>query len=1809
MEDPLGKSPPWSFSSVRPSPPRPPSSQDPPAQFGPPARELFLPISHPPFRLTDVSDCRPFDAVSPPLSASPALILSPSLLSGGLPWALQCLVAKHASVQLSRPQAASQVPPTGTGPGFLTHQFLPTYGFDIPSYGPRGETGSAGVRGHSAPEDSSGGLAYSPFLVQNEARAFSASWPRSSASADFLPSGTFLGEEARTGDADSGLCSSGQSRPNRPGFEATDIVAGREGREFRAHADPSVSHQVAVGVSSVTIPANALRTGPIRGPHLSFSPRSQGYPVYPQTCFPAGLPPSQVPNGLSCSGSLSPLPPQPGWPLPAALPPPAVYPPELRAPALAVSSAVFTPGDGGLESGREMVLCRRGTVRPRVRIDDSQTVGPLPSPEDGSDRGRRSDTSHFSEQNASGDLGTGALPPAAREPRQASTITPSAPSASLACSPAGVQDLSAFPGSASGRPFYLQESRRDSWSAFQPPSVGLSYTSPSLGPGLCPGALAVQTRGAGDLFHDNPQRRERLLERSGGRRGWALSSESRRPDFEAPWPPHIASSLPQSDAFLARVEGGNPGGSEVALLPNRNFSATSLTQSCSTPGPLEGNAAPWRSNAQPAMSEGPVGGAGNDERERREHGGRQRVADVLESSSGSSGHESARTESLMGSVATAPNGPSLRYPQAARLPRGAETIVPSRSSRPLSGQGSLGLASGSHGSPLTPPLGSVRSQTGVEEGRPPEEICSVPPDREDAREATQKAETELTSASRGNSESSSGGPPFAPGPARCPPAPSGFPSSAPFGDQERVAGDGHTASGGWRVETGQSVGELAPSTERTRQPSEPAHAALDFSSHRRVSSADVSSGSFSGGGSLVTADVMQVPPCSSEAATRPMSGVQEVWRAEGAAPFSCFLSGSTWEQGRPPVYEPVGSEARATASAGGLPSQVTSERAERPTASSTSIRHSRTCFPEGRVAPQSSPSPQQAPASLSMPSSVPAYGQRSSHHGEASAMFLPPSTSTAPSLSRSFDSGTGAALLSRARPPFPGPVYVSRDPSWGAGNAPPYASLPSHPFLPPPGPFVMGFSGPPQYWQEDPWLPQSGAGGWGPRAGPGPQSRTDPHLSGDFAFPGVAEYVYLAEGGARFRGDLARDRDMGLHSGPPLPSGPPAMTCRPPGAGGAWNPNETLAQRAGGFDAFQERVFHTGLGPLPSLDGISLIRPDVLPSRFPPFTRPIAGLCGDESDTEFLSPGPGRGRAGGTVSFGHQVPGPESVPFDGSASCGGSDGHSAGRVDPGTRRDTPAGDGTRGSQEEPEEGLSGSRRASASLSPRGGLRPRLEASLGLAGDRSPTPRPVSRPGSEAPRRGQFAGVGPSAWGVEGGSEALGRSDPDAPFRRLRSPDQLDPESEEHAVYESEESGENGLDEEGEDSASGASAASAPAWCLRWNGEGAQDVVELYEVERIIGVRRLVDGSKRYKVRWKDYLPADDTWEPQEHLEGLEELLEEAEEVLGSEEFHRWGHPREPLDGTQGLTRDRRPDRRSDPREGRACTTQEEEGEAANLEPELAQRTGTGDEEARDACGEGDAPECVSTLKEATVGEGDALEQDTTGNDPEEAEGAEVEKDQEVESHRGGEYAFVASCLAEAADNPLWRRYLQTSESSGEPSDASGTQWRTPQRPARSLCTSPHRAPPNSASTADLSRRSDPSRAMSPSPHLASTSSCSSGSASPRSEESPTTRSPSVCSSSSSRSRSPSPHLGRPPPRAVHRVVQYRSYYGEGEFRLLWRGSSADAVEWAPEWLLLQLPEALSPEVRMQMARVKERWRARQAAMNGRALVSSWCGSV
>lgn len=52
-----------------------------------------------------------------------------------------------------------------------------------------------------------------------------------------------------------------------------------------------------------------------------------------------------------------------------------------------------------------------------------------------------------------------------------------------------------------------------------------------------------------------------------------------------------------------------------------------------------------------------------------------------------------------------------------------------------------------------------------------------------------------------------------------------------------------------------------------------------------------------------------------------------------------------------------------------------------------------------------------------------------------------------------------------------------------------------------------------------------------------------------------------------------------------------------------------------------------------------------------------------------------------------------------------------------------------------------------------------------------------------------------------------------------------------------------------------------------------DERELFEPERIVGERRASDGSVQYRIRWKGYDPAQDTWEPVGHLRaGRRELL-------------------------------------------------------------------------------------------------------------------------------------------------------------------------------------------------------------------------------------------------------------------------------------------------------------------------------------------------
>ncbi|KAL1437269.1 hypothetical protein MTO96_001342 [Rhipicephalus appendiculatus] len=61
-----------------------------------------------------------------------------------------------------------------------------------------------------------------------------------------------------------------------------------------------------------------------------------------------------------------------------------------------------------------------------------------------------------------------------------------------------------------------------------------------------------------------------------------------------------------------------------------------------------------------------------------------------------------------------------------------------------------------------------------------------------------------------------------------------------------------------------------------------------------------------------------------------------------------------------------------------------------------------------------------------------------------------------------------------------------------------------------------------------------------------------------------------------------------------------------------------------------------------------------------------------------------------------------------------------------------------------------------------------------------------------------------------------------------------------------------------------------------------DETDVYEVEKILEYRIRRQGKKRigeYLIRWKNFGPSEDTWEPRRNLVGCETLLKEFEENL------------------------------------------------------------------------------------------------------------------------------------------------------------------------------------------------------------------------------------------------------------------------------------------------------------------------------------------
>ncbi|OWF46651.1 M-phase phosphoprotein 8-like [Mizuhopecten yessoensis] len=76
--------------------------------------------------------------------------------------------------------------------------------------------------------------------------------------------------------------------------------------------------------------------------------------------------------------------------------------------------------------------------------------------------------------------------------------------------------------------------------------------------------------------------------------------------------------------------------------------------------------------------------------------------------------------------------------------------------------------------------------------------------------------------------------------------------------------------------------------------------------------------------------------------------------------------------------------------------------------------------------------------------------------------------------------------------------------------------------------------------------------------------------------------------------------------------------------------------------------------------------------------------------------------------------------------------------------------------------------------------------------------------------------------------------------------------------------------------------------------------ELYEVERIMGMSK-ASGKTLYKVRWRGYGAADDTWEPIENLQSCLDLIEEFEKKRNEQQLKRAKERKTRKDMMEGRT--------------------------------------------------------------------------------------------------------------------------------------------------------------------------------------------------------------------------------------------------------------------------------------------------------------------
>jgi hypothetical protein len=78
----------------------------------------------------------------------------------------------------------------------------------------------------------------------------------------------------------------------------------------------------------------------------------------------------------------------------------------------------------------------------------------------------------------------------------------------------------------------------------------------------------------------------------------------------------------------------------------------------------------------------------------------------------------------------------------------------------------------------------------------------------------------------------------------------------------------------------------------------------------------------------------------------------------------------------------------------------------------------------------------------------------------------------------------------------------------------------------------------------------------------------------------------------------------------------------------------------------------------------------------------------------------------------------------------------------------------------------------------------------------------------------------------------------------------------------------------------------------------------YEVEKIVGRRRVHGSRSEFRVRWKGFHAAEDTWEPIEHLTSCRSLVQKYIERSNAQKSRKahWHADEEPLVGAAGASR-------------------------------------------------------------------------------------------------------------------------------------------------------------------------------------------------------------------------------------------------------------------------------------------------------------------